>query len=114
MQILREITVWKVAYRQPNHVYLLDGDRVMAYQPWGQGQVVTCSGTVKLDRRGRRFQEVRSRAFDHLLKKAPRSSSVIRVKGSRGDIYEVNVEDNTCTCAGFRFRGGCRHLAQAA
>lgn len=34
------------------------------------------------------------------------------VKGSKGDVYEVSVQNNSwsCTCSGFGFRRKCRHI----
>jgi len=38
MEALRETTVWTgVDYQQPNHDYLLDGDRIVAYRERANG-----------------------------------------------------------------------------
>ncbi len=108
MEAVREVTVWKDVSRQPNHDYLLDGDRVVAYRPWGTGPIQICSGKLKIDRRGRQFQRLDPNPFaDFEEKKEP---LVLEVKGSKGNSYFVNVEEKTCTCPGFQFRGNCKHV----
>ena len=109
MEAVREVTVWTgVEYRQPNHDYLLDGDRIVAYRPWGTGEIRRSSGKIKIDRRGRKFEPLDPNPFAEL--DAKKESMVIEVKGSKGNSYFVNKEERTCTCPGFTFRGNCRHL----
>ena len=108
MEALREVTVWKESY-QPNHDYLLDGDRIVAYRPWGTAEIRRLSGKIKIDRRGRKFVKLDPSPFDI---EEDKESMVIEVKGSKGEIYYVDSEAKTCTCKGFQFRGACRHLAE--
>lgn len=107
MEAVREITAWAVEYRQPNHVYLLDGDRIRAYIKWGQGPVEWLSGKIKIDRRGRKFEPADISLFDV---KDTKASDLIEVKGSKGQTYRVDPEARTCTCPGFTFRGDCKHV----
>lgn len=111
MRAVEEITVWKVHYRQPNHQYLLDGDRVVAYRQWGKGKPLPSASRMRLDMRGRKFRDIDIKVFGTL---AVQRSDIIKITGSRGDVYEIDREHGTCTCAGFRFRGTCKHLKQAA
>lgn len=67
LEVLKETTVWKVDYRQPNHVYLMDGSKVLAYQPWGEGDPVYYTNKQKLDKRRRTFVKIP-------LKKSPFSA----------------------------------------
>lgn len=44
------------------------------------------------------------------------SIKVVEVKGSKGNVYQVTLEDGiavSCTCPGFQFRRQCRHLKEA-
>lgn len=110
MEAVRETTVWSgVDYRQPNHDYLLDGDRVVAYRPWGTGEIIQCSGKLKIDRRGRKFEKLVPNPFEVAEKKDP---VVLEVPGSKGAVYYVNTETLTCTCPGFTFRGACKHTKE--
>lgn len=34
----------------------------------------------------------------------------VEVQGSKGELYFTNKEENFCTCLGFNYRGGCKHL----
>jgi len=107
MEAVREITKWKVDYRPPNHDYLLDGDKVVAYRKWGEGPVIECSGRIKLDRRYRKFIKLEDSPFKI---KANIQPMVVEVIGSKGQTYFVNTEEKTCTCPGHKFRGTCKHL----
>lgn len=111
MEAVRETTIWTgVEYQQPNHDYLLDGDRVVAYRPWGTAEIRVLKGTIKIDRRGRKFEKLADNPFAALTTK--RESVVLEVKGSKGNSYFVNKDEGTCTCPGFTFRGACRHLKE--
>ena len=108
MEAVREVTVWDVEYRQPNHIYLLDGDRIKAYIKWGEGPVEWLSGKAKLDKRYRKFEKADISLFDVKEQK----SAIIEVKGSKGNSYFVDPEAGTCTCPGFTFRGTCKHTKE--
>ncbi len=111
MEAVREVTEWTgVDYRAPNHDYLLDGDRVVAYRPWGTGEIIRGSGKLKIDRRGRKFIKLDPNPFAELNKK--KEPMVIEVPGSKGNVYFVNTEERTCTCPGFTFRGSCKHTKE--
>lgn len=107
MEVVREITEWNVDFKQPNHDYLLDGDRILAYRKWGEGPVIKLSGNQKLDRRYRKFIKLENHPFKMEKNVDP---NVVEVKGSNGNVYYVNKELGTCTCSGFKFRGQCKHL----
>ena len=109
MEAVREVTVWKESY-QPNHDYLLDGDRIVAYRPWGTGEIRKGSGKIKIDRRGRKFVKLDPNPFAEPESQA--EPMVVEVKGSKGNIYLVNTEERTCTCPGYTYRGACKHVAE--
>ena len=110
LEALKEVTEWKVDFRQPNHTYLLDGDKLVAYRQWHTGEPIW--GTpVRFDRRYRKFEKADLTLFG--IVDAPENVTVNAlqtVKGSKGDIYYVDPEAKTCTCSGFKFRGRCKHV----
>lgn len=109
MEALREVTVWETEY-QPNHTYLLDGDRIVAYIPKGTDEIrVSKSGRIKLDRRYRKFEKVDASVFGEVARPAAKT---LKVEGSKGAVYEVDLEEGSCTCPGFKFRGQCKHINQ--
>jgi hypothetical protein len=117
MKIMQEITEWKgVTYRQPNHVYLMDGDKAYAYSRWGEAEPEYFQTPSRLDRRGRKFVEVKKNSWGFNLKITPVEEKTVgqtwEVKGSKGDVYTVSLADCrwSCTCPGAIFRGACRHI----
>jgi hypothetical protein len=58
LEVIREVTEWKVDYRQPNHVYLMKGEKAVGYQKWGEGEPIYYTTKQKLDKRGRKFIKV--------------------------------------------------------
>ena len=109
MVVVKEVTVWKMEGKQPNHVYLLDGDRVVAYQKWGEGDPIYNKYRPRLDKRYRKFVEVKS----HPFKMEETKSNLIKITGSKGNTYFVDPDKQTCTCTGFQFRKTCKHITQA-
>ena len=118
LKIFEEITEWKgVAYRQPNHVYLMSGDRAYAYSKWGEGQPEYFRNPTRIDRRGRKFIEVKKNRWGFDLRIAVQKEEKPQgetwtVKGSRGDEYTVSFLNGrwACTCPGATFRGSCKHI----
>lgn len=105
MIAVQEITKWDSDY-QPNHIYLLDGDKIVAYIPNSHSQPIYMKGKLRLDRARRKFVELKKSPFVEVDIK----SSVIKIKGSNGNTYFVDREAGTCTCPGHKFRGQCKHL----
>jgi hypothetical protein len=110
MEAVREITVWTGIARQPNHDYLLDGDRVVAYRKWGEGEIIASPSRLKIDRRGRKFVKLDPNPFQGFGEEI--KPMVVEVKGSKGNSYFVNKDEGRCTCPGFTFRGTCKHLKE--
>jgi len=124
MKIMQETTVWTgVEYRQPNHVYLMDGDKAYAYSKWGQGSVQYFQNPLYINRKGRKFVEIKNNRWKFNLNlvvekeesKKP-EGKVWTVIGSKGNQYSVNLSGGywSCDCPGFGFRRKCRHVDEIA
>jgi SWIM zinc finger len=92
-----------------NQVYLLDGDRIIAHWPKYAVGPTYLKVPLKINRRGRKFRELPQNPFEAIKP----ASRVVKVTGSKGSIYEVDLDAETCTCPGFSFRGRCRHVQAA-
>lgn len=111
MQAYKEITEWQGSF-QPNHVYLMDGDKALAYIPQGSKKPQYFSQPMRIDRRGRKFVALKTNPFKGA--KVEKNSNIVKVRGSKGNVYEVDIEAKTCTCPGFQFRNKCRHIDEVA
>ena len=104
MLAVKEVTVWEGA-TQPNHTYLLDGDKMVAYIKFGKGEPFYFKKPIVISRSGRKFEELKKNPF----KEEPKSDLIVHI-GSKGNKYFVDPEAQTCTCPGFQFRGKCKHI----
>ena len=90
------------------HVYLLDGNNLVAYIKSGETQPFYFKNPIKgFDKRGRKFATVTPNPF-----KVKKQSNLITVKGSKGNEYTIDPESKSCNCPGFTFRGACKHVAE--
>lgn len=119
LKIVEEVTEWAVPYRQPNHVYLMDGDKVYAMSRWGKSKPEYFLNPSRIDRRGRKFIEVKTNRwkFDLTVRNdsevmAKPKGQIWTVAGSKGNEYTVSLDSGqwSCTCPGHGFRGRCRHV----
>ena len=101
MEAVREITDWAT----PNHIYLLDGSKLVAYVKQGTTEPFYFKNPIKgFDKRGRKFVPADKGLFE-----SSASSTLIEVQGSKGAVYWVDPELHSCTCPGYTFRGKCKH-----
>ncbi len=107
MEALREVTEWKDVKRQPNHIYLFDGQKAVAYIKFGEGAPEYFKKPMSIDKRGRKFVKADSKLF-----KVKVESQLIEVKGSKGNSYWIDPEAKTCPCPGFTFRGASKHITE--
>lgn len=115
MKAMLELTEWRDVASQPNHVYWVNdsGNKIYAYARWGNPQdVQRFKSPITIDQRGRKFVPVRHDIYDWQDLDDVPQGRVIKVTGSRGDVYTVTEENGewACTCSGFKFRGRCRHI----
>ena len=89
------------------HIYLLDGNNLVAYIKSGETAPFYFKNPIKgFDKRGRKFATVTPNPF-----KVKTPSNLIKVKGSNGNEYTVDPESKSCNCPGYTFRGSCKHVA---
>jgi hypothetical protein len=107
MQAVIEITKWDME-SQPNHTYLLDSDRVHGFIPKGKTEPFYFKNPIRIDMRGRKFQELKINPFKTEIK-----STLIEIKGSKGNSYWVDPDKSTCSCPAFKFgKGTCKHIKE--
>jgi hypothetical protein len=114
MKVFQEITAWEDT--TPNHIYFMDDgkSKAYAYLPVGKKNIFEFKAPLKLDVRGRKFKEVTNTWGFFPREELKMVSQSWTVTGSKGDTYTVTEEDGqlTCSCAGFRFRGACKHAVK--
>ena len=107
MEAVVETTVWTDS-NNANHTYLLDGTKMLAYIKVGSTTPFYFNKPITIDKRGRKFQLLKVSPF----KKVKEKSTVIKVPGSKGNMYRIETADKTCTCTGYTFRGSCKHIKE--
>ena len=103
MKILQETTVWDTAV--PNHIYYVSDNKenLLAYIKASNNEPVVFKKPIKFSIRNRTFKELDS---------TPAPSSLIQVQGSKGAVYTVDPEAQSCSCPGFMYRGDCKHIKE--
>ena len=107
MEAVVETTVWNDS-NNANHTYLLDGSKMIAYLKVGSTTPYYFKNPITIDKRGRKFVPVKSNPFKAVKEK----STIVKVSGSKGNIYSIDTVDKTCTCPGYTFRGSCKHIKE--
>lgn len=105
MEAVVETTVWSGTV-QPNHTYLFDGNKMLAYIKKNDTVPFYFKEPITIDKRGRKFVAAKPNPFRAIKEK----DTIIKVAGSKGAVYSIDTESKTCTCAGYTFRGTCKHL----
>jgi hypothetical protein len=110
-QAFKEITVWADGATQINHTYFLDGDKAVAYIRYGTTEPYFFKSPIKISKSGRKFERVSDDLFNSSFNVFTPSNTK-EVEGSKGAKYIINLDDNTCTCPGYTFRGACKHVKE--
>jgi hypothetical protein len=122
MEAYKETTDWG-DNKCPNHTYLLDSNNLIAYIKQGELEPYFFKQPIKgFDKRGRKFEKVEPNPFNNWAKLLKAHIDVAepllfikKVQGSKPNTwYEVNTDENTCTCPGYTFRGTCKHVKELA
>ena len=79
---------------------------MLAYIRLGTQEEFWFRNPIRIDRRGRRFEPVEPNPFTAL---GGLVQNIQQVVGSRGQTYVVNLDDGTCSCPGYTYRGVCKH-----
>lgn len=87
---------------------------MLAYVRHGTQEAFWFKTPITIDRRGRKFEQVDAKPFAKSFLAQPTAVLTKEVQGSKGQTYIVNLEENTCTCPGFTFRGACKHTTELA
>lgn len=103
-EALQEVTKWEGNF--PNHQYLVEGSKVLAYIKEGTKKPHYLSHPMNFDKRGRKFVTLKKNPFKDLTP----SAEIVEVQGSKGNVYQVNITEGTCSCPSATFRGKCKHL----
>jgi len=110
MILAKEITVWKVEHRQPNHTYLMNDSmtKIIGYFKWhNPNDFQKFKNPIGFNTRYRKFK-ILQRYEDKT------NSKRWKIPGSKDHVYYVEETDNgmSCTCIGFKFHAKCKHIEQ--
>lgn len=111
MEAVKEITVWTDGNTNINHTYLLDGDKMVAYIRYGTTEPFWFKNPIRISKSGRKFEKVSDEIFNMSMNVFTPNNTK-EVIGSKGQTYIINLDENTCTCPGFTFRGDCKHVKE--
>ena len=108
IRILKEITGTKDGFTYHPHIYYVnDADKLVWFQVGDYSRGLDKYAVPKkFFRSGRKFEKIGTIEEDI-------PANIMQIAGSKGNTYQVDLDEKTCTCSGFRFRGACKHVNQA-
>ena len=106
IDILQEVTDWG-KYKVNNGVYHVNSaGKLVGYQVNVDSELqVLKVPSTQFSKARRKFKKIGERPEEL-------NKNIIEVKGSKGNVYLVDTEKNTCTCPGFTYRGYCKHVKE--
>jgi hypothetical protein len=123
MEIVKELTQWKVEYRQPNHTYLINQKgQIVAYAKWHTNEIQILKSRKILDKRYRKFEKSHHVGLSKIAKQfkeendAPIKLDNVRLFKVKSKEKEYLVEYNlinktlSCPCIGYGYRRKCKHV----
>jgi hypothetical protein len=81
---------------------------MVAYIKVGSTTPVYFKKPITIDKRGRKFIAVKPNPFKAVKEK----STIIKVSGSKGNIYSIDTDEKTCNCSGFMYSCTCKHIVE--
>jgi hypothetical protein len=131
MEIVKEITVWNVEHRQPNHTYLLNKKgQIVAYAKWHGEEINILKSRATLDKRYRKFEKSNHSGLSQLIPqfksedntnniKKDNNVRLFKIKSNKNNneyIVEYNIitKKTSCSCVGYSYRGKCKHSEHVA
>lgn len=117
MKFIEELTEWDSATAK-NHIYYVDDakTRMVGYIKFGTTELFRFKRPIQFSTKGRKFRTLGVKAEpDSVYFGTPlteiKKSDTIEVKGSKGEVYQLNkvADKYVCSCPGFQFRRKCRH-----
>lgn len=107
IKILREVTGTVNGFTYQPHLYYVRGDKLVWFQVGDYSRGLDKYAVPKkFDRARRKFETI-----GEIEEEVP--ATAVEVAGSNGNTYQVDTDEQTCTCPGYKFRGQCKHIAQA-
>jgi hypothetical protein len=106
IEILQEVTDWG-KYKVNNGIYHINSaGSLVAYQPSPDVELkVLKSPSKQFSKSRRKFVKIGEREEEL-------ESHIVKLKGSKGNVYLLDTKKNTCTCPGYTFRGNCKHIKE--
>jgi hypothetical protein len=107
IEILLETTDWG-KYKVNNGMYHVNGaGQLVAYQPNAESPLqVLKSPSKQFSKSRRKFKKIGAYPEVH------NDPKVLIVKGSKGNEYQIDTDNGTCTCPGYTYRGNCKHVKE--
>lgn len=93
---------------QPHLYYINEKDKLVWFQVADYSRGLDKYNKPKaFDMRRRKFETIGTVPELH-------DDDIVEVSGSKGNVYLVNKNNNSCTCTGYKFHGRCKHLKLVA